>query len=231
MMMKKNNIYNLLLLLGGKSSRFGGDVNKVYCLINNKPVFLYSLEKFLKFKEITKIIIVYNPQDLDKLNEYLSPLKKYKFDLVEGGEERFISVINGLKHLSDDCTKVIVHDGARPNIDIDTIRRAIDDSKIYSSLSVGVKVTDTIKKVDDNICETIDRNNLYYMQTPQITDKELLIDVLNKVKKEDNITDDLMAIEKYSDVIPHITIGSSSNIKLTKKEDLDYLSYLLTKKG
>ena len=137
-------------------------------------------------------------------------------------------LVNGLKHLSSDCNKVIVHDGARPNIDIETIKKAIEESNTYRSLSVGVKVTDTIKKVDEGHCETIARDNLYYMQTPQISDKDLLIDVLNKVKKEDNITDDLMAIEKYSNVIPHITIGSSTNIKLTKQEDLDYLTYLLT---
>ena len=228
-MMKKNNIYNLLLLLGGKSSRYGGDVNKVYCLINNKPVFSYSLDKFLTFSEITKIIIVYNPDDFELLNEYLKQYKDNKFELICGGEERYISVINGLKHLSSDCTKVIVHDGARPNISRDTICSAINDSKIYPSLSVGVKVTDTIKKVTNNHVETVDRSDLYYMQTPQITDKELLIDVLNKVKKEDNITDDLMAIEKYSNVCPHITIGSKDNIKLTTQDDFDYLTYLLTK--
>ena len=229
MMMKKNNIYNLLLLLGGKSSRYGGDVNKVYCLINNKPVFLYSLDKFIQFKEIKKIIIVYNPDDYSLLNNYLGKYKAYDIELVAGGLERYNSVINGLSKLSSDCTKVIVHDGARPNISLDTIRKAIDESNDYSSLSVGVKVTDTIKKVTEGSCETINRDNLYNMQTPQITDKDLLIKALNCVKKEDNITDDLMAIEKYTNVTPHITIGSKYNIKLTTQDDLQLLEYLLTK--
>lgn len=229
MMMKKNNIYNLLLLLGGKSSRYGGDVNKVYCLINNKPIFLYSLDKFIQFKEIKKIIIVYNPDDYSLLNKYLEQYKKYNIELVAGGLERYNSVINGLSKLSSDCTKVIAHDGARPNISLDVIRKAIDESNEYSSLSVGVKVTDTIKKVTEGSCETINRDNLYNMQTPQITDKDLLIKALNCVKKEDNITDDLMAIEKYTNVTPHITIGSKYNIKLTTQDDLQLLEYLLTK--
>ena len=227
--MKKNNIYNLLLLLGGKSSRYGGDVNKVYCLINNKPIFLYSLDKFLEFKQIVKIIIVYNKSDFELLKNYLTPYKQYNIELVQGGEERYLSVFNGLKKLSSDCTKVIVHDGARPNVSKETIAKAIEESNEYNSLSVGIKVTDTIKKVIDGSMETISRDNLYTMQTPQITDKDLLIDVLSKVKEEDNITDDLMAIEKYSNVCPHITIGSKDNIKLTTQEDLDYLRYLLSK--
>lgn len=227
--MKKNNIYNLLLLLGGKSSRYGGDVNKVYCLINNKPIFLYSLDKFLEFKQIVKIIIVYNKSDFELLKNYLTPYKQYNIELVQGGEERYLSVFNGLKKLSSDCTKVIVHDGARPNVSKETIAKAIEESNEYNSLSVGIKVTDTIKKVIDGSMKTISRDNLYTMQTPQITDKDLLIDVLSKVKEEDNITDDLMAIEKYSNVCPHITIGSKDNIKLTTQEDLDYLRYLLSK--
>ena len=218
-------IYNLLILLGGKSSRFSCDINKVYCLINNKPVFSYSLDKFLKFKEIEKIVIVYNKDDLELLNKYLLDYNDPRIVLCEGGDERYDSVINGLKMVS--CDKVIVHDGARPNVSLDAIRDVINASKDYSCVSLGLKVTDTIKEVKGDNIKTIDRNSLYSIQTPQITDYNLLKSCLGQIKKEDGITDDLMAIEKYSNVTPKIIIGNKYNYKLTTKEDLQLMEYLL----
>lgn len=228
--MKKNseiNLYNLILLLGGKSSRFDGGINKVYCLINNRPLFLYSLDAFLQFKEITKIIIVYNKNDENLLKEYVKDYKDVV--LTEGGEERYLSVCKGLQFCTNEYT--IVHDGARPNISHDIIQKALEESKKYDALSVGVKVTDTIKKVTNNCFETCNRDNLYIMQTPQITKTDLLRECLNKVKKDDHITDDLMAIEKYSSVVPHITIGEKNNFKITSISDYQLMKVLLENKN
>lgn len=221
--------YNLLILLGGKSSRFGGDVNKVYCLINNKPVFTYSLNKFLRFKEISKIILVYNENDLDILNQYLKDYDDPRIELCPGGEERYDSVLNGLGKVS--CDKVIVHDGARPNVSITAIDDVINASNYYSCVSLGLPVTDTIKEVKDNKIQTIDRNHLFSIQTPQITDYQLLLDSLKKIKKEDNITDDLMAVEKYSDVTPKIVVGNKHNLKITSQEDLNLMKLILGDKN
>ena len=217
--------YNLLILLGGKSSRFGGDLNKVYCLINNKPVFLYSLDKFLLFKEIEKIVIVYNENDYDLLKKYISNYNDPRIELCVGGKERYDSVMNGLQKLS--CDKVIVHDGARPNVSLDAIRDVIDASKENECVTLGYPMTDTVKRFDGDTLVTIDRNNLYTIQTPQITDLNLLKECLGKIKKEDNITDDLMAIEKYSNVKPKIITGNKFNYKLTTSEDLELLKLLL----
>lgn len=217
--------YNLLILLGGKSSRFGGDINKVYCLINNKPVFSYSLNKFLRFKEISKIILVYNENDLNTLNEFLKDYNDPRIELCPGGDERYDSVINGLSKVS--CDKVIVHDGARPNVSITSIDDIINASNYCSCVSLGFPITDTIKEVKGEKIKTIDRRNLFSIQTPQITDYDLLVNSLKQIKKEDNITDDLMAVEKYSNITPKIVVGNKHNYKITTQEDLNLMKLLL----
>ena len=217
--------YNLLILLGGKSSRFGGDLNKVYRLINHKPVFSYSLDKFLLFKEIEKIVIVYNENDYELLKKYLSTYKDPRIELCVGGNERYDSVMNGLAKV--DCDKVIVHDGARPNVSIEAIKDIIDASKTNDCVTLGYPMTDTVKQVNGESLITIDRSNLFTIQTPQITNLDLLKSCLSKIKKSDNITDDLMAIEKYSNVKPKIIVGNKFNYKLTTSEDLKLLELLL----
>ena len=219
--------YSAIILLGGKSTRFGGDLNKVYYLINNKPIFCYSLELFLNDKDCNEVIIVYNQEDSEILTQILS---KYPQVLKTiGGSMRYLSVAAGLKLATSEY--VLVHDGARPNIN----KQMIDDLKQgligCPSVSLGVPVTDTIKKVSGNSFETIDRSNLYAVQTPQGSKKELLEKALNLVSDKDNITDDLMAIEKYSNVVPKIILGSKTNIKVTTFEDYQYVKILMGDKN
>ena len=218
--------YSAIVLLGGSSTRFPNDINKVYLLINNKPVFLYSVEAFLSDNDCDEIIIVYNEKDKDIIN-------KYNFDkrikIVPGGSERYLSVLNGLNVVKN--TYVLVHDGARPNINLDLINRVKEGLLKSKSVSLAVNVSDTIKKRTNDSIETIDRDDLYYMQTPQGSDTNALKLVLSKIKKEDKITDDLMAFEKYSDVVPLLVIGDKKNIKITTQDDFEYMKYLLENKN
>lgn len=221
--------HNVIMLLGGKSSRFQGDINKVYCLINNKALYLHALEQFLKFNEITKIILVYN-QDDEKL--FLESLKGYQDQRLAktiGGNERHFSILKGLELVDEE--NVIVHDGARPNINEKIISEILAERKKHLCVSFGINMTDTIKEVTSNGVKTIDRSNLYAIQTPQATQTSLLKECLQLVKSEDKITDDLGAIEKYSDVIPHIIIGSKNNFKITLKEDYILMKCLLEGKN
>ena len=217
--------YSAIILLGGSSTRFSQDgTNKVYLMIGGKPLFQYSIDAFLSDEDCQEIIIVYNEKDLNILKSYL----KNDVKLVSGGINRYDSVLNGVKAAS--CTYVLVHDGARPNINLTLINRVKEGFKHSECVSLGVPVSDTIKKVDNGI-KTISRENLYYMQTPQGSNREALIGVLNKIKEEDKITDDLMAFEKYSSIVPYIVLGDKNNLKVTTIEDYDYLKFLMEKKN
>lgn len=223
MMMK----YSAIILLGGKSTRFGGEQNKVYYRINNKPIFCYPLELFLSDKDCFEVIVVYNFEDLDILNNIL---KDYPNVIkTVGGSMRHLSVLEGIKKAN--CNYVLVHDGARPNINLKMLNDLKDELAKSDAVSLGVRVTDTIKKVTSENIETVDRSNLFAVQTPQGCVKNILMDALSKVKLDDNITDDLMAIEKYTNAVSKIIIGSKENIKVTTLEDYRYVKFLMGDKN
>ena len=219
--------YSAIVLLGGSSSRFHGDgTNKVYLEINKKPLFLYSVEAFLNDSDCEEVIVVYNKKDESIINKYVD---NNKIITTLGGKERYESVVSGLKLAR--CTYVLVHDGARPFINQELISRVKEGLTKSRSVSLGIPVTDTIKKVEDGVVTTILRDNLYQMQTPQGSTRDDLVKVLSMIKKEDNITDDLMAFEKYSDINPLIVLGDKKNIKITTVEDYEYMKYLMEKKN
>lgn len=218
--------YSAIVLLGGTSSRFSNDgINKVYISLNGKPVFMHSVDAFLSDPDCDEIVIVYNIKDLEIIKTFIN---NDKIKLVAGGKERYQSVLNGA--YKSNSTYVLVHDGARPNINLDIINKVKKKLEHSLCVSLGVPVSDTIKKVTEKV-ETINRDSLYYMQTPQGSNRQALIEVLEQVKPEDKITDDLMAFEKYSNIIPTVVIGDKNNIKITTNDDYEYLKFLMENKN
>lgn len=230
-MMIKDMKYSVILLVAGKSTRFNNGINKVYCLINNKPVFRYSFDLFFNDDRCNEIIVVHN--DVETLTSYLRDVnldnKEIKF--VSGGDTRNKSVLNGLSKVSGDY--VLVHDGARPVITKELIDRVIDGFYYSNAVTVSLKVTDTIKETCDGIVKTLNRNNLISVQTPQGCKTELLRNVLKKASANgDEVFDDMEAVEKYSDgENVYFVEGDKRNIKLTTIEDLEIIELYLNKLG
>ena len=216
--------YSAILLLAGRSTRFNGEINKVYMTINQKKLFQYSLDVFNNDEKCEKIVIVYNEHDKKLLFENIGFTNKVVYTI--GGSERYLSVLKGLELVNTEY--VLVHDGARPLISQSIIDNVLNSLEENDCVSVGVPITDTIKKVNNNgTIDTICRDNLYTVQTPQGCKTQLLKNALNKVTESDNITDDLMAIEKYTDVLPKIILGSKKNIKVTTLDDLKIIQMYL----
>lgn len=217
--------YSVILLIAGKGKRCNLDYNKVFFELNDKALFLYALDVFMKDTKCNEIIIVYNENDLSILKEYLKDYNDERIQLVAGGKERQNSVLNGLMLVTSEY--VLVHDGARANINQDLIERVLDGFKDSDVVSLGLNVTDTIKKVSSKV-ETIDRDSLYFVQTPQGAKTNVLIRCIQKANEDDVlVTDDLMAVELYSNVVPKIVLGEKSNIKVTTLEDLSLLKYYM----
>lgn len=220
--------YDAILLTAGKGERFGLPLNKVFYVINNKTIFEYSLDAFLSDERCKKVVIVYSAEWINLIKDVLSKYNTDRIDLVIGGALRQESVLNGLSKAS--CEYVLVHDAARPNISIKLIDNVLAGLKKSKAVSLGVKVTDTIKKVTEKL-ETVDRENLYYVQTPQGASRSLLYEALKLANNQNAVvTDDLAAIERYSDIIPLIVEGSKSNIKVTTIDDIDLIKFYLEKK-
>ncbi len=217
--------YSVILLVAGKGKRCNLEYNKVFFELNNKPLFTYALDVFLSDQKCNEVVIVYNEDDLKVLKKYLSIYQDKRIMLTSGGKERQDSVLNGLKIVTSEY--VLVHDGARANINLDLVERVLTGLTTSDVVSLGLPVTDTIKKVTEKV-ETINRNNLYFVQTPQGAKTAVLIKCIQKANEEEIlVTDDLMAVEKYSEVVPKIVLGEKSNIKVTTLEDLSLLKYYM----
>ena len=206
--------FSAIITAGGTSSRFG-DSNKLLEKINGKEIIKYTIDAFVN-ADVEDIVICANLSIMDVLREIFKSYQNVR--IVEGGSTRQKSVFNGLKAVS--CDYVLIHDGARPMITPEIIKKTMDEVVSKKAISVMTKTVDTIKKVDKNgkIITTIDRSQLYNTQTPQAFEYNLIKSVHEKYVDE-NFTDDAGMVEAGG-VDVYIVEGDYRNIKVTTKSDL-----------
>ena len=158
-----------IILAGGKSHRFKSNISKPYQKIAGKSLIEINVNKARKFKEITKIIIVYNKKDLKRLKSL--KLKNVKF--LAGGKTRQQSTFNALKYLykKKGISKVLIHDAARPNFSHKLLKSIIFHIKKSKAVVPKIDIQDAIKqKIETSFYEYIlgkKRENLFLTQTPQ----------------------------------------------------------------
>lgn len=231
----------LILLIAGSSRRFLGKIKKQFVKINNKPLFIYTLEAMLKFK-FDNIIIASLKEDLNNIKKTISKnlLNSENIHYVEGGSERVYSVYNAMKFIKENNIKtdfVFIHDGVRPIVSKKEIKELYEMVIKKNAAILASKVVDTIKKVDskNNIVETIDRNFLYRAATPQAFNfKKYMIAMeryMNDRKYKERLgkkiaTDDAEIYSAYAGKVA-IVECSANNIKITNKEDLNLFFNLL----
>ena len=218
-------MFDVVFLIAGKGERTNLPYNKVFHKINNKFLFMYALEKFIDLKECEKIVIVTNQDDFSKLNSEFD-LDNQKIEITLGGEYRQDSVNKGIKLCKNEI--VLIHDGARPNITKNEILKVYEQTLIKGAAVLAVKTKETIKQLVDGKIVTLDRTNLYNIQTPQGVKKSLYNQAVTMAKKDNYYaTDDVGLLEKYLFINPEIVLGSYENIKVTTIEDIKYLEFLL----
>lgn len=219
-----------IVLAAGSGSRMNMDVKKQFLEIAGKPLVYYSLDVFQK-SSVDEIILVTPKEDIEYCKNEI--VKKYSFNkircIVEGGKERFNSVMHGLKMIGE-CDYVFVHDAARPLIDIDMIDRLQKGVEEYGSAVAAVQTKDTIKVVDNEnyVISTPSRQTVWIVQTPQVFKYSTLSDAyerlhmrLQNVSAEDlHITDDAMVVENFTNSKVKLIEGSYKNIKITTPEDI-----------
>ena len=217
------NSVTAILLIAGSSARYGSKINKNFERINRKPLFLYSLEIFLKNKHINEIIIVVKKGEKEQLLKLIPNDARIK--ITTGGKERKDSVYNALKIAKNEI--VIIHDGARPLIKDSYINNCLKEIKNYDGCTIGVKTKDTIKIVDKNniVEETTKRDKTYQIQTPQCFKRDLLKE-LHEKNRADDVTDDCMLLERAGYSVKVIE-GDYTNIKVTTKEDIDIVKMFI----
>lgn len=218
-------MFDCILLVAGKSTRFNQDTNKVLYKLKDKLVFRYSLELFLSIEECRKVVLVTSKNDIDIIKNEVKDLDLNKIIFTTGGVMRQDSVYNGLMLTESDI--VLIHDGARPMINANDILKVYHESINHLAATLAVKVIDTIKQVDDKVI-TLNRANLWQIQTPQGVNRKIFLDVITKAKNNGYYgTDDVSLIEKYTNIQPKMVEGNYDNIKITTFRDIKYLEFLM----
>lgn len=211
----------------GIGSRMKADKPKQYLTIQGKTILEHTLNVLLTHTAVSKVIVAVAKDD-----PYLSALaitQHPKIQIVEGGETRAESVLNGLKAINHPAqTRVLVHDAARPCLRHAEVDKLLKMDDINGAI-LALPAIDTIKRagVNQQIAETQDRNFIWLAQTPQYFRSDLLIKALELANQQGfAVTDEASAME-LAGFRPHLVEGVSSNIKVTRPEDLALAEFYL----
>jgi len=201
--------------------RFKSKTPKLLIKLNGRPVIGYCLKVFSASSAIDSIILAV-PKDLRR--RFAAVVRSLKLakpvKIIEGGATRCESVHNGIKALDTNTKIVMVHDGARPFLSQKLIADSITLLRKHKSVIAAVPVKSTIKKIDSGflVKETLDRNTLWEVQTPQTFCRDLLTKAHRKAKDK-TATDDACLVEELGEKV-HVVMGEYLNIKITTPEDL-----------
>ena len=214
--------FSLILLAAGNSHRFRSNVGKPYQKIAGKSLIQINIDKALKFKQIKKIILVYNKKDLKRVKS----LKLKNIKLLPGGKTRQQSTFIALKYLikHNGFAKVLIHDVARPNFSIKLLGTILKKIKNSRAVVPKINVQDAIKQLIDSSKEEYvvgrKRDNLFLTQTPQAFNlKEIYY--LHRTNAGKYKDDDISLYMDLNRV--HFIEGEKNNFKITDKSDFENL--------
>ena len=208
----------LIILAGGNSHRFKSNIGKPYQKIAGKSLIEINVDKARKFKQIKKIILVYNKKDSKRAKS----LKLKNVKLVLGGKDRQQSAFNALKLLinTKGTSKVLIHDAARPNFSLKLLGSIIKNMKNARAVVPKIKIQDAVKqKINSSLNEYIlgkNRNNLFCTQTPQAFNLKEIYELhkTNAAKYKDDDISLYMDLNKVKFIE-----GEKNNFKITDQSD------------
>ena len=203
----------------------GNAVPKQFLLLKGKPVLQRSLEAFAAFDpSVTCIVVLPETQ----ISYWKDLCEKHSCTIphivVSGGKERFDSVKNGLNAISTEGV-VAVHDGVRPLVTLDMLRIGFDTAEKYGSAIPYVDSVDSLRVIDGETSNPLDRTKIKRIQTPQIFDVEQLKNVMD-VEYRPEFTDEASVWELAGKKL-YFYKGSEQNIKITTPSDLKIAEVLL----
>lgn len=222
----KNTKISAIIPAAGSGTRYSKVKNKLFEELQGIPVIIHTLRAVSSVKEIDSVVVCAPQNIIGELSDLISQyqLEKVK-KVIPGGETRQQSVFNGLTELGNSDSGmpdyVLIHDGARPLITPAIIQETIHLAMNKGAVIVAVPTKDTIKRVipdTGEIIETVDRRELWNVQTPQVFRYKEIMGVHQGFKGE-NMTDDAALMEKAGYKV-FVSMGSYKNIKITTEEDI-----------
>jgi len=201
-----------IVVAAGKSRRCSQD--KLYFPIKGKPLIFYTLEKIISVLNSSILVCA-----KDKLKWWSNA--PFKIKVREGGEERQDSVSAGLSALEEDTDLVLIHDGARPFVEKSLILKVIEEAEKEGAAVAGLPVTETIKQIENGwIKQTLNRDNIWSIQTPQAFKKEVIILAYKKGYKDGFFGTDCASLVERAGFAVKVVLGDKKNIKVTTRDDL-----------
>ncbi len=221
-----------IIVAAGDSRRMGFD--KLLAPIAGKPVIAHTIRAFERAKSVDEIIIVARS---DRRNDIEAAVGDEKFakvrSVIPGGKRRQDSVRAGLNAVESAARYVAVHDGARPLITTEQIERIFQECRTCDAVSLAERINDTLKRADGDLLVTgsVDREQLYAMQTPQIFERQLLEEAYRAVYAEDvSVTDEVSAVERLGRKVV-IVLNDDFNFKITYPHHLTVADFILRERA
>ncbi len=228
-----------VVLAAGSGSRMQSKVAKQYMLLAGKPVIWYALNAVEQSEIIDDCVLVAGADDIPYVRAEI--VEKYGFAKVDaiaaGGAERYSSVGNALRLIAEGGMRIpnrdgyiFIHDGARPFLTEDIIRRTYEAVREHHACVAAMPSKDTIKIADEDdfSVDTPDRRRVWSVQTPQVFDTELIVAAYEQLRRRErelraqgvSVTDDAGVVELFSDCRVKMVEGSYRNLKITTPEDI-----------
>ena len=212
----------------GSGQRMGAGYNKLFLLLGEKPIFIHTLTVFEKDPACIGIILAVKPDERQGIESMLDQFGISKIQaIVDGGTERQYSV-NACIQAHNKNGIVLVHDAARPFIRRSVIKELVETATNFGAAIAAVQAKDTMKLAPSGIVEeTVDRDALWIVQTPQAFRYEVLAEAANKAEVDGFLgTDESMLVERLGNPVRIVT-STYDNVKMTTQEDLAFGEILL----
>jgi 2-C-methyl-D-erythritol 4-phosphate cytidylyltransferase len=234
-----------IIVAAGSSQRMGFD--KLFATIAGKPMIAHTLHAFEHASSVSEIIVVAREDrhdEIRKINQ-AGNFKKVR-SIITGGERRQDSVRAGLNRLNVDAKYVAVHDAARPLIGPEQIERVFKQCVRHGAASLAEPVNDTLKRGDVDpirsrshdvgqgeqviiVTGSVDRQQLYAMQTPQVFERAL-IEKAYRAAGTENLTDEVSAVERFGRKVV-LVLNRDFNFKITYPRDLALGEFVLKQRA
>lgn len=228
---KKELTCTAIVPAAGRSNRMGED--KVLLPLGEVPVLIRTLRALEECAYITEIIVATREDLMVPVAQLCKDAALTKVrKVVLGGETRTASVLAGLREADPNTELVAIHDAARPLVTGEIIEETILKAAQCGAAAPAVPVKDTIKQaVHGVVTSTLDRSELFAVQTPQVFEHGLILGALEKAMTDGaELTDDCSAVERLGMSVC-LTVGSYENIKLTTPSDLAVAAEILEGRG
>ncbi len=222
---------HVIIVAAGSGSRFGAGLPKQFCELSGRPVLMTTIDAFRSaLPEANIILVLSDPmrplwQSMCDTHGYESP------EIVSGGSSRAQSVSNAVLAIEGGCDDIVmIHDGARPLVDKDTIERVVGALAGADGAIPAIQVTDSIRLVsDDGSSVSVDRSKLRAVQTPQAFWFKPLEEAYRQAG-EMSFTDDASLMESTRHGMIRLVEGSVENMKITNPGDMEIARIILERR-